>query len=232
MEFNINSSIDTSIDDDEAGAARRKFRTASAQNRAQRAARISAENRALKSRLAQITAKTDDGDGLLGQRPTDDWREETKVRLAVELQYRDFAADWYLKQMQMHDAGHRERMAKMTSSIDDDTEDDATGVARARLKADSAAKRQEAANRLKEENANYFAMLNSTRTVLDTKVWDDGAGSAGAMRSVVAARARERREKEAQRIAAENEVYRTRMANARPETDDGDGCIDGGEVHT
>ena len=57
---------DCNLDDEAAGAARQTYREASASRRAQEAARIKAANKANKQRLLAMTAKTNDGDGLIG----------------------------------------------------------------------------------------------------------------------------------------------------------------------
>ena len=80
---------------------------------------------------------------------------------------------------------------------------------------------QEAA--LKAENAKYFQRIASASAVTDTKIWDDGEGSAGAMRSVVAAQSRARKAEEARQLAAHNAAAKERLANVHSKTDDGDG---------
>lgn len=50
-----------------------------------------------------------------------------------------------------------------------------------------------------------------------------GEGSAGAMRSVVAARSKARKEEEARQLAEENEDLETRLSQVQSRTDDGDG---------
>ena len=60
------SRTDCSLDDEAAGRARLEFREASEKRRAEEQARIKEANRKNKERLANIKAKTDDGDGLEG----------------------------------------------------------------------------------------------------------------------------------------------------------------------
>jgi hypothetical protein len=125
-------------------------------------------------------------------------------RLEVEKSYRDAAADWYLKQAEERYRVHQQRLASMTSAIDDDTEDDATGESRARLRAESAARRQAQDDALRSANALYFAIINKTQSKTDSKVWDDGEGSAGAARSIVAAQSRARKEAERHQLEEDN----------------------------
>ena len=114
----------------------------------------------------------------------------------------------------------------MTSAIDDDTEDDATGESRARLRADSAARRQAQNDALRSANALYFAIINKTQTKTDSKVWDDGEGSAGAARSIVAAQSRARKEAERRQLEKDNAARVIRLSQVYAKVDDGDGHLD------
>ena len=117
---------------------------------------------------------------------------------------------------------HIKRLPTITSSIDDDTEDDATGEARARLREESETRRRAEAQELRERNKEYRAALSSVTSLTDSKIWDDGEGSAGAMRSVVATRSQARKAEEAKQLAAENEENRSRLSRVTSRTDDGD----------
>ena len=223
----VQSNLDTNIEDELAGAARQKFRSASQSHRASEAARIAKENRDLRRRLKSITAKTDDGDGLFGSGLVVDWRMDMNTkRLEVEKSYRDAAADWYLKQAEERYRVHQQRLASMTSAIDDDTEDDATGESRARLRAESAARRQAQDDALRSANALYFAIINKTQSKTDSKVWDDGEGSAGAARSIVAAQCRARKEAERRQLEKDNASRVMRLSQVHAKVDDGDGHLD------
>ena len=118
-------------------------------------------------------------------------------------------------------------MANITSAIDDNTEDDATGEARARLRAESEARRLVQAEALLSANERYYALITQAQSHLDTRIWDDGEddgeGSAGAMRSIVAAQSRERVHQEKLRLEQENAVLSERLAHVTAQTDDGDG---------
>lgn len=57
----------------------------------------------------------------------------------------------------------------------------------------------------------------------DNKIWDDGAGSAGEMRSVVAAQSKARREQEAKELAARNAEHKKSLEAVHSAVDDGDG---------
>lgn len=65
--------------------------------------------------------------------------------------------------------------------------------------------------------------LSQVQAVTDNKIWDDGEGSAGAMRSVVAAQSRARKEEEAKQLAAQNAAHKKSLANVHAAVDDGDG---------
>ncbi len=224
----VKSKIDTNVDDEPAGLARRKFRLTSESHRAAEAARIAKENRELRQRLLAVKAKSDDGDGLFGSGLVVDWRKDMNTkRLVLEQNYRAAAADWYLRQMKVHDRQHRRRLSSMTSAIDDDTEDDATGEKRAWLRAQSAERRRAEEDALRAANAVYFTLIKEAQTKLDTKVWDDGEGSAGAARSIVAAQSRARREAERRRLEEENYAHSQRLAQVCAKIDDGDGHLDG-----
>ena len=57
----------------------------------------------------------------------------------------------------------------------------------------------------------------------DSKIWDDGEGSAGAMRSVVAARSAARKEEEARQLDERNTERKQRLGKVHSKVDDGDG---------
>ena len=118
---------------------------------------------------------------------------------------------------------HQERLANMRPAIDDDTEDDATGAARARLRAQAAARRQAETASIRAANAAMRARIRNIQAATDNKIWDDGAGSAGAARDVYAQRSRVRKAAEAQRLEAENNTYSKRISSVVAATDDGDG---------
>lgn len=222
----VASRTDSSIEDEAAGAARAKFRTASAQFRAAEKARIARANSEMRQRLLNVTSRTNDGNGLLGSTPNYDWHAEALLQENYSRRLEVAAAMWYLKEQNDAYALHQQRMANMGSAIDDDTEDDATGEARATLRAEAQARREQQQVALKMRNAAYFALISKAKPTVDTKIWDDGAGSAGAMRSVVAARSRARKAEEARVLEQENIAFNERLANVRPRTDDGDGCLD------
>ena len=84
----------------------------------------------------------------------------------------------YWERVEAENAAHRERLTNSRSAIDDNTEDDATGEARARLRAESAARRTAALERQKLLNKKFFAHIRTAKSAIDTKIWDDGVGSA------------------------------------------------------
>lgn len=100
-------------------------------------------------------------------------------------------------------------------------QDDATGEARARLRVESARRRSEAEAERRRQNAEYFARLRKTKTLTDSKIWDDGEGTAGAMRSVVAARSRARKQEEKETLRSQNAALQRRLHEAGSRTDDG-----------
>ena len=75
--------------------------------------------------------------------------------------------------------------------------------------------------------ASYLRPLSwwprQVQAVTDNKIWDDGAGSAGEMRSVVAAQSKARREQEAKELAARNAEHKKSLEAVHSAVDDGDG---------
>lgn len=124
------------------------------------------------------------------------------------------------ERIRRENVAHRERVDNMRPKIDDDTEDDATGFARARLRALSAASRKTAAVALQAQNLEMRQRISRVQAATDNKIWDDGAGSAGAARSIVAAQSRRRRAEEMRRLDAANDEYRLRIASVQAVIDD------------
>lgn len=218
----VKSRTDTNIDDEAVGVARTTYREAAESRRAEENARIAHENHEHRQRLLAIKPSTDDGDGI-GVGNNTEWLEATRQRVEQYAQFRQQAASAYLDRAWEAHAVHRHKLANMQSSIDDDTEDDATGEARAKLRAQSAARREVEAEALRMRNLQMRARINSIQAKTDSKVWDDGEGSAGAMRVVVARESKARRKAEAQSLAMSNKEHQRRVANATAATDDGDG---------
>ena len=92
----------------------------------------------------------------------------------------------------------------------------------------SASRRRAEAEKLKEQNRLFFARIKKAQPVTDTKIWDDGAGSAGEARVLVAAQSKAKKIEEAKKLASENQAYRKRVAQVGSVTDDGDGRSAGG----
>ena len=67
-------------------------------------------------------------------------------------------------------AEYKVRLAQMAPTIDDDTEDDATGEARARLKIESAKRFRDKAKAMSRKNKQYFERVKKAQPTLDTKV--------------------------------------------------------------
>ena len=117
--------IDTSLDDEAAGAARKTFAEEAARKRAEEAARVKAANLENRKRLASIKAKTDDGDDLLGggslASPTNPasanpFSEILRERLRGINETRERWADAYLSSIAKAQAAHRElRLASCAS---------------------------------------------------------------------------------------------------------------------
>ena len=122
------------------------------------------------------------------------------------------------ERIQRENAEHRERLANMQPTIDDNTEDDATGEARARAREASDARRREQAAALRQKNREIRARLRSIGAAIDSKIWDDGEGSAGAARSMYAAQSRARKEHQAQMMRQQNSAYASRMRSAHAST--------------
>ena len=89
---------------------------------------------------------------------------------------------------------------------------------------ESACKRRQAETAsIRAANAAMRARIRNIQAATDNKIWDDGAGSAGAARDVYAQRSRVRKAAEAQRLEAENNTYSKRISSVVAATDDGDG---------
>ena len=125
----------------------------------------------------------------------------------------------YQARITAENKAHRDKLCNMKPTIDDDTEDDATGEARARLKVEAAERRVAAEVARKAVNVQYFAYIRAAQAVTDTKIWDDGVGSAGAMRSVVAAKKRAIKKAEAIELARKNKELADRLKQVKAMTD-------------
>jgi len=198
------------------------------QRRIDEAARIREANEVNKLRLSSIKAKIDDGDGQIGG-PATTWSplvDDTFYRVQAMLRFRGWAADAYIDVSKNGHAAHIERLAEAKPSIGltfPDAEDAATSERRASLRAASAERRQAETAARKAHNAEYFARIGRAATVTDTQIWDDGDGSAGAMRSVVKKQSAYRKAEEAGHLAWANKVAKERLSNVQAKTDDGDG---------
>lgn len=227
----VPSRTDCQLDTEAAALARTTFREASAQRKKEEAKRIARANRENRERLSKVKDKTDSGDNTVninadgivlsgGENP---FSKSVRLRLQGCKGFREqWAAAYDEKILPLH-SEHVQRLPTIGSAIDDDTEDDATGEARARLREESAARRLAEAEELKARNQEYFSQLSSVTTLTDSRIWDDGEGSAGAMRSVVAAESRARKEEEARQLAKENKEAGKRLSGVKARTDDGDG---------
>jgi len=222
----VPSRTDCNLDDEAAGRARKEYAEEARQRRKEEHARIAEANVENQTRLLAIKAKTDDGDGQIGG-PHTPWRSKSQMALRGardELgEVRDALAAKEKERVRQDNKGHRDRLKSSKPTIDDDTEDDATGEARARLKVESAARRKAEKEKLKAVNASYFAKVHSAMPVTDSCIWDDGEGSAGAMRSVVAARSKARKSEEARKLVEWNQKNKERLSKVTAAVDDGDG---------
>ena len=222
---NVAARTDDDIGDEEAGRMRKTLADQSQRRRKAEKERIAKANAENEKRLAAITAKTDDGDGLIGGGSPQGFRMSTTSQAGRDElgEVRDFIASQRQAYIKKDNHTHRTRLANMKATIDDDTEDDETGEARARMRVESAARRRADVEKLREANRAFFQRIKGAQPVTDTKIWDDGAGSAGEARAIVAAQAKARRIAEAKKLATENKAYQRRMSNVRAVTDDGDG---------
>lgn len=215
----VASRTDCNIDDDAAGMARERFLQAGINRRAQENARISLANQANKQKLLAISSKTDDGDDGAVQSPAS---AAVKLRLDGMRDFREMWVEQSWQRFFQDRSTHREKLTNAKPTIDDDTEDDATGEARARLKAESAARKEAEAEALRASNREYFARINSVSTLTDSKIWDDGEGSAGAARAIVARESAARKKEEARMLALSNKEAQLKLSQVKAKTDDGD----------
>lgn len=128
---------------------------------------------------------------------------------------RDSIQTQFAERIQQENKEIHVRLATIKPTIDDDTEDDETGVARARLKKEAAARRIEVLATVRRDNAKFFAVVLNAQPVTDTKIWDDGPGSAGAMRAVAAREWKQRRRAEAIELRRRNAEMRERIKSMK-----------------
>jgi hypothetical protein len=174
----IDARTDCNIDDEAAGEMRKTLAWQAVQRRKEERARIAQANRQNKLRLMAITSKTDDGDGFIGGGSTPPWMTKSPAGLSRpgspmrdELgALRDAMKAREKMRIARENAEYKQRLAIMAPTIDDDTEDDATGEARARLKVDSAKRFRDKAKAMSKKNKEYFARVKQAQPTLDTKV--------------------------------------------------------------
>ena len=131
--------VDHSIDDEAAGSARREYREAAEQRRAETKARIGQANRENQRRLAAIRSLADDGDGKLDDVSTPQTygtmrRPMSASRSSPASSPRSRGsprpshpsgftlAEMFAAKQKQEQAAHRTRVASARSAIDDDTE--------------------------------------------------------------------------------------------------------------
>merc|ERR1719149_517185 len=98
---------------------------------------------------------------------------------------------------------HQQKLQTMKPTIDDDTEDDATGAERARLRAEVAAKREALVAAQKEHAHDFLTKVKSIPTVTDD--WMDTEAAAVA-RGKMAAESQARKAAEQAKISAANKA--------------------------
>jgi hypothetical protein len=164
----IAARTDDDIGDEEAGRMRARLAEDSRARKAAEAARIRKANEENRKRLAGITARTDDGDGLIGggspgsSPGTSPWKMTSRSPSPKrdELgEVRDLLQQRFKDRVKEENKAHLEKLANIKPTIDDDTEDDATGEARARLKTESAERRKAEAQALRAKNAQFFSRV-------------------------------------------------------------------------
>ena len=174
----VQARIDATIDDEAAGEMRKTLAAEASERRKEERRRIVLANKANKKRLLAITAKTDDGDGLMGGAEPPPWMTKSMAGLSRpgspmrdELgAMRDLMKQRERDRIAKDNAEYKSKLANIAPTIDDDTEDDATGEARALLKLDSAQRFRAKAKAMSRRNAEYFARVRQAQPTLDTKV--------------------------------------------------------------
>uniref|UniRef100_A0A7S2CBW9 Trichohyalin-plectin-homology domain-containing protein n=1 Tax=Haptolina brevifila TaxID=156173 RepID=A0A7S2CBW9_9EUKA len=111
------------------------------------------------------------------------------------------------------------RLAYARPTIDDDTEDDATGERRAMLRVEAAAARKAKEEARKQANAKFFAGIKKAQTVIDTWIEDDGTEAAN-MRGVLHQRAVEQMEREALERKRRNKAIAKHLKDVHAVVDD------------
>ena len=120
--------------------------------------------------------------------------------------FRDLIAQKSREYISAGNAVHFKNLANIKPTIDDDTEDDATGEARARLKAESLQAREAAEAARKAAVKAYFARIKSKTTVVDDLMDTEAAAVA---RKRYAAESKARKEAEQAEIKRENDEVRS-----------------------
>jgi len=227
----VQSRTDVNIDDEAAGEARKEYAAESLRRRKEEAARVKAANQVMKARLKNIKAKTDDGDGQIGGPPSP-WISERNADRDAQAAgghrdelgaVRDSIFSAYQVRVQAENKEHKHKVSSMRPTVNDDHQTPAVAAERSRLRRQAMMRKQAEWVALRQKNAAYFRKIGAAQTVTDTKIWDDGEGSAGEMRVVVRRRSFERKATEAKALAAENAAFKAKLATVQAKTDDGDG---------
>ena len=214
----ITTRTECHLDNEAAAVARIEFKKRSAAKRAEELARIERENEINRQHLAGVKEKVDDGDG------PDEKADASGMRTLAMKSFQENMAQVYIAKSKSELAEHLTRLASASTTIvAHPTEtypyypaNDSIAKARAHFREIAYARRQAEAQALRERNAAYQERLQNTSSVTDSKIWDDGEGSAGAMRSVVAAQAKERARQKQREIAAQNVEMKNRLSMVGP----------------
>lgn len=128
---------------------------------------------------------------------------------------RDEIHEKWRTRVQSENEAHLQQLAEARPTLNTDVTrpDRALVKERTRLKNEANARRQAELAALRAKNAAYRKSLTAAKTKIDTIAWDDGAGSAYAMRSVLAAKKAAIKEAEAKAIAERKERYEKRLAS-------------------
>lgn len=130
---------------------------------------------------------------------------------------RDMIAAKRRAQIEEENKVYKEHLANAKPTIDDDTEDDATGEARARLRVESAAARQAAEAERKAKAREFHAKIKAATTVTDD--WMDTEAAALA-RDRMASESKARKAAEQAAINEANKAMAERLSKVKALTDD------------
>lgn len=196
--------------------ARQALKEATERARHEEKERIRRENAALRYRIKNMKAATDND-------VTDDATGAARRKAAAASRE---AKRRQREELFRQNAEHRRRLASTDARTDDDITDDVgpdgmVGAGRAEAAAASKVRKEAEARKLAAENATYRRMVATTGAATDNDITDDIGpdGVVGAGRAAAAAASSARKQAEAARLSAENSSFRRMVGTTGAATD-------------